>query len=1044
MCGSKWTRSFLTSVAIAGFSALAGASPAVQAQTAQPSLMDSFRIGSGGGALCQAQNSRSDSAISDMFDRSWTIVCRDSSLPIGRMFALKTTEGANQESLVDRVINSRKEALACSAAGAITLEDLGTVEARNCMSASGIASRITAVTRGRFTYVTQGFASYSSALDLGMRTIVADRMIEGEIAVATLGTQDDVAFARAQARSLDPNVVLAEGYRRNNSGNYAEAAEFFDSLTNRLAEDDNGALSETERTNRTHEYQINRALQLSNLGEFDSANRLFRRARSVPTVDPVQLRLRRNFEAMHLLNQGQRDQAVATLDRPLASMAVKGSADVNGAEIDAISAAEMNSAAPTAEAMGLGQNDKLTAAERAAIIDAQAQQLRGTVLRLSGQYAPARALMETALNDVVAIREGRVTSITRLRAQLLAEIALTHEAEGNFGQAESLLQQGVDLIASQYPETVAMNGARARLASFLTRRERNEEAMDIYRAVIDSTIANRNRLTGINNQITPYFELLVNGLAERPELASDLFLASQTLMRPGAADTMEALTRELSGGTGDAARLFRQSVSLARDIERARIDLTRLKQRAQQDSAYAAAAVAQEADIDALATQQAATLSALSAYPQYRAVSKDTLTLADMQAALKPGEAYLKLAQINDALYAIYIDAAGATGYRANISATELEAKVAELRETISTTENGVQTTYALDVEIARALYVALIQPVDDRLTSVNHLIFEPDGAMLQLPINLLIAGQEGVDAYMARLDTRGNDEFDFTGIEWLGRTRAVSTSLAARAFRDARQAPDSTATNDYIGFGENAPVTRIRKASLTRSMSSAEALDCSWPTAEWSRPIAATELRSAASLLGDGGSQVVTGPAFTDDNILARSDLADYRILHFATHGLVTAPRRECPARPALLTSFGAAGKSDGLLQFSEIFELKLDADLVILSACDTAGKASKEATRAAGLGTGGGSALDGLVRAFIGAGGRSVIASHWPAPDEFKATERLITGLFTAGANIPVAQALYQAQLKLMDDAATSHPFYWSGFAVIGDGARPLVTKR
>ncbi|MGK2910909.1 MAG: CHAT domain-containing protein, partial [Sphingobium sp.] len=131
---------------------------------------------------------------------------------------------------------------------------------------------------------------------------------------------------------------------------------------------------------------------------------------------------------------------------------------------------------------------------------------------------------------------------------------------------------------------------------------------------------------------------------------------------------------------------------------------------------------------------------------------------------------------------------------------------------------------------------------------------------------------------------------------------------------------------------------------------------------------------------------------------------------------------------------------KSDGLLQFGEIFDLKLDADVVILSACDTAGKASREATRAAGL-SGGGGALDGLVRAFIGAGGRSVIASHWPAPEEFHATERLISGLFSAPHGMGMADALRGAEVALMDDADTSHPFYWSGFAIIGDGARPLA---
>ena len=128
-------------------------------------------------------------------------------------------------------------------------------------------------------------------------------------------------------------------------------------------------------------------------------------------------------------------------------------------------------------------------------------------------------------------------------------------------------------------------------------------------------------------------------------------------------------------------------------------------------------------------------------------------------------------------------------------------------------------------------------------------------------------------------------------------------------------------------------------------------------------------------------------------------------------------------------------------MLAFDEIFELKLDADLVILSACDTAGKASITATREAGVSSGGGTALDGLVRSFIGAGSRSVLASHWPAPDDFKATERLIGGLFETGQGRSVATALRTSQQQLMNDPLTSHPYYWSGFAIIGDGARPFL---
>jgi CHAT domain-containing protein len=214
----------------------------------------------------------------------------------------------------------------------------------------------------------------------------------------------------------------------------------------------------------------------------------------------------------------------------------------------------------------------------------------------------------------------------------------------------------------------------------------------------------------------------------------------------------------------------------------------------------------------------------------------------------------------------------------------------------------------------------------------------------------------------------------------------------------------------------------------------------CDIPIAAWNDPIPPDELKLASEVFGPSRSQLITGAAFTDTAIQGDPNLDKYRIVHFATHGLVAAPKAGCPARPALLTSFGARG-SDGLLEFGDIFDLKLDADLVILSACNTASQAGVEATREAGIEGGGGQALDGLVRAFIGAGGRQVIASHWPAPEEYGATRRLFESLFQSRPGESLGQALLDAERKLMDDPDTSHPFYWSGFALIGDGERPLI---
>ena len=124
------------------------------------------------------------------------------------------------------------------------------------------------------------------------------------------------------------------------------------------------------------------------------------------------------------------------------------------------------------------------------------------------------------------------------------------------------------------------------------------------------------------------------------------------------------------------------------------------------------------------------------------------------------------------------------------------------------------------------------------------------------------------------------------------------------------------------------------------------------------------------------------------------RKDLNDFRVLYFATHALLPMPDA-CLPEPALVTSATGVG-SDGLLEASDILDLKLDADLVVLSACDTGGAGSADVS-SSGL-QGGGEALGGLTRAMIYAGARGLIVSHWSV--DSAATVRLMTELFSSGA--------------------------------------------
>jgi len=166
-------------------------------------------------------------------------------------------------------------------------------------------------------------------------------------------------------------------------------------------------------------------------------------------------------------------------------------------------------------------------------------------------------------------------------------------------------------------------------------------------------------------------------------------------------------------------------------------------------------------------------------------------------------------------------------------------------------------------------------------------------------------------------------------------------------------------------------------------------------------------------------------------------SDLSDVRVIAFATHGLVPGDLNGL-TQPALAMSSPQVTQDggDGLLTMGEILELQLDADWVVLSACNT-GAADGE----------GAEAVSGLGRAFFYAGTRALLASNWPVYSE--ATRDLTTNLFQLQKRHGPAraEALRRAMVSLIDgpgyrgaDGRTvfsyAHPIFWAPFSLIGDG--------
>ncbi len=183
---------------------------------------------------------------------------------------------------------------------------------------------------------------------------------------------------------------------------------------------------------------------------------------------------------------------------------------------------------------------------------------------------------------------------------------------------------------------------------------------------------------------------------------------------------------------------------------------------------------------------------------------------------------------------------------------------------------------------------------------------------------------------------------------------------------------------------------------------------------------------------MGAAPSDELVGSAFTAAAI-EKADLKDYRVLHFATHALLPTDL-QCQNEPALIASppIGALNADGALMKASDVAGLDLDADAVILSACNTGGPA----------GTGSGESLSGLARSFFYAGARAAAVTHWSVNDR---TTAYIVALTVSGAKADPGQglagALATAQRRMLSDAKgdlaiQAHPFYWGALAVIGEG--------
>jgi CHAT domain-containing protein len=291
---------------------------------------------------------------------------------------------------------------------------------------------------------------------------------------------------------------------------------------------------------------------------------------------------------------------------------------------------------------------------------------------------------------------------------------------------------------------------------------------------------------------------------------------------------------------------------------------------------------------------------------------------------------------------------------------------------------------------------------------------------------------------------SRRTDPYDYSRVNFLAKRVTIFSALSPRSFVVSRAAPASTAPLPFIGFAEHLPIAmtgRIGEMMISVGNGCSVELSAIAALTNQLSPIKESELLRAAAALRVVNPPSITGAAFTDSAVKARNDLDQFQILHFATHGLTEGQWGCAKSPPALVTSLGDED-SDSILSFSEIARLKLNANLVVLSACDTASGVTTDQARAEGQEESG-ATLEGLVRAFLTANARAVLSTYWAISDEGE-SEALIENFYRAGRTSNIATALRTAQTGTMSDPRSSHPIFWGAFFVVGDASKLMCVWR